>query len=537
MGMFDEAKWNPVLTTAEMAACDRAAASHGVASLTLMENAGAAVAAAVRDHIGRTISAGDDKRACPITVLCGSGNNGGDGFCAARLLSADGYDVSVYDYAPADGYRGDAAVMRAALNVPVAPLHRFRGVDGGVIIDALLGAGLSRAPDPVLADVIHAVLVSSAYVVAVDVPSGLDGTHSKTPGAVVEAHATVTFFRKKPAHLLMPGRFLCGEVILADIGMPAEVLAEVKPALFENTYGFWMPSFPDHCAKAHKYTRGHAVVMSGPPLSTGAARLAARGALRVGAGLVTLVGSTATSAVNAMHETAVMVRSVKDSDGIAAMLADRRIKVCLIGPASGVGRETVRDVMAILNSDCAVVLDADALTSFAPATTAGKGEDAVETGAFGFVTRAEPAATGPDALFKAIAARDAGVVLTPHAGEFRRLFGSHETDKVTATRDAAKRSGAVVVYKGADTVIAAPDGRAAINANAPPTLATAGSGDVLAGLITGLLAQRMATFEAACAGVWIHGAAANAFGPGLIAEDLPGLIPGVLRGLADARHT
>lgn len=532
-----EAGPRSVLTTAEMAACDRAAPNHGVASLTLMENAGAAVASVARDVADRHAVRQDVSRLDRFAILCGPGNNGGDGFRAAALLQAEGYKVKVYECAPANGYRGDAAAMRAAFDAPIAPLDAFRGDDCDVIVDALLGAGLSRAPDGVIAAAIDAANASGRPIVAVDVPSGLDGTLGSAPGAVVQADTTVTFVCKKPAHLLMPGSALCGDVILVDIGMPSEVLDGIKPSLFENTYGLWTPAFPLPQSGTHKYERGHAVVVSGPPLATGAARLAARGALRIGAGLVTLIGSAAASAVNAVHETAIMLRAVSGSDGIAEVLADHRISACLIGPAAGVGPETARDVMAVLKSACAVVLDADALTSFAASSGATKSDAAGEKGAFGFVTRSATAAAGPGALFEAIAARDGGVVLTPHAGEFRRLFGEHETDKVTAAREAARRSGAVVVYKGADTVIAAPDGRAVINANAPPTLATAGSGDVLAGLITGLLAQGMPAFEAACAAVWCHSAAARAFGEGLIAEDLPNLIPGVLRGLSAARQS
>jgi hydroxyethylthiazole kinase-like uncharacterized protein yjeF len=288
----------------------------------------------------------------------------------------------------------------------------------------------------------------------------------------------------------MPGRALCGEVVVADIGIPASVLEQIRPQLAENV----RPALPQPEAADHKYRRGHAVVVSGGPLNTGAARLAATAALNIGAGLVTIAGSREALAVHAAHTSAIML-SAQD---LGLLLNDRRKNAVCIGPAAGVGHETRGLVRAVLASGAATVLDADALTAFAP---------------------------DPDELFGAIAELpDRAVVMTPHEGEFARLFNDlpeGSDSKHERARNAAKRAGAVIVLKGPDTAIAYPDGRAVINSNAPPSLATAGSGDVLAGMVTGLLAQGMGGFDAARAAVWLHGeAAARHRGRVLTAETL-----------------
>jgi NAD(P)H-hydrate epimerase len=375
--------------------------------------------------------------------------------------------------------------------------------------------------------VVAAINGSGKPVVAVDVPSGLDGTTGQLSGPAVEATSTVTFFRLKPGHVLLPGRALCGQVRLAQIGIPDAVLAEIAPRTWLNRPALWRNSYPWPRMEGHKYSRGHAVVVSGPAESTGAARMSARGALRIGAGLVTVAGSAAATAINATHLAAIMVKAIGTDAELSDFLADERRNAVVIGPGAGVGATTAATVLTVLTQAPAAVLDADALTSFAPA----EGKEGPRPSAFGFVVRgAEPRPTA-DVLFGAIKARPAGVVLTPHEGEFKRLFGDLPGSKLERARRAAEKSGAMVILKGPDTVIAAPDGRAAINDNAPPWLATAGSGDVLAGLVAGLMAQRMPAFDAACAAVWLHGECANRFGIGLIAEDLPEQLPQVLQGL------
>jgi NAD(P)H-hydrate epimerase len=480
-----------ILNNDEMRRADASAVKAGTPSLSLMENAGRAVADAIAARFppGR------------VVVLCGPGNNGGDGFVAARLLAAHGFDVVV---AAGDGHKGDAATMAGqwqGARVALSPM----ALDGAaLIVDALFGAGLSRPLEKSYRALVEAVNHAHVPVIAVDMPSGLDGDSGQVLGTAVKASMTVTFFRLKPGHLLLPGHELCGETLLVDIGIPDDAASRSK--LFENTLALWGQSFHWPAANANKYARGHCVVVSGPAHATGAARLAARGALRIGAGLVSVAAQGDAVAANAAHLTAIMVKPFKAADGLAKLLSDKRLNALAIGPGLGVGKTTRNLVLAALKSGAATVLDADALTSFHDE---------------------------PKALFARI---KHPAVMTPHAGEFERIFPGllrKAKSKIEAARQAAARAHAVVLLKGSDTVIAAPDGTATINTNAPPTLATAGAGDVLTGFIAGLLAQGMPAFEAACAGAWLHGDSAGRFGPGLIAEDLPEILPESLISLKD----
>lgn len=484
-----------LLTTLEMAEADRLASTRGVSGMILMENAGRAVADAAE-----RLSTG-----APIAILCGPGNNGGDGFVAARLLQERGHDVRLALLGSPENLKGDAARMAKLWTGEIRPWNEEVLEGAGLVIDAIFGAGLSR---PLSDEVLRLTTVLTARqlpVLAVDVPTGLDGTSGRVFDGAVRALETVTFFRRKPGHLLEPGRTHCGRVTLADIGIPLEVLEVIRPRAFANAPELWREHFPRPRTSGHKYTRGHAVVVSGPAHATGAARLGARGALRMGAGLVTIASPLDAVAVNAAHLTAIMLQPAALPQGLADVLADTRRNSVLIGPGTGVSSATRQMVEIALASRAGVVLDADALTSFADFRAL---------------------------LFARIKGRNGSpTVLTPHEGEFARLFGAPDpvVSKLERARKAAALSGAIMVLKGTDTIIACPEGRAAINENAPPSLATAGSGDVLAGFITGLLAQGMPEFEAACAGVWLHGECANRFGPGLISEDLPEVLPEVLR--------
>jgi NAD(P)H-hydrate epimerase len=488
-----------LLPVGAMARADALAISGGVPGFTLMRAAGAGCAAILHARWPRG----------RVVVLAGPGNNGGDGFVIAERLKTLGREVRLGLLGSPDRLKGDAATAHGLWRGETEPARAGLLDGAAIIVDALFGTGLDRplaGEAAALAKAVTAARRRGAAVLAVDVPSGVSGDTGAPLGPAVEADLTVTFFRKKPGHLLLPGRIMAGEVMLIDIGIPESVLGEAACGWFENGPGLWLDKFPRPSLTGHKYDRGHAVVTSGGPSATGAARLAALAALRIGAGLVTVASPEAALAVNAAHLTAIMLQLFADEAGFAGIIADRRRNAVLIGPGNGVGEGTASRVLAALGLDKAVVLDADALTSFA---------------------------TRPEALFQAIATNAAPAVLTPHMGEFSRLFGDTDFSrgKVALALDAARRSGAVVLLKGADTVVATPDGRVSINANAPPTLATAGAGDVLAGFITGLLAQGMPAFEAASAAAWIHGAAATGFGPGLIAEDLSGMVPGVLRDL------
>ncbi len=488
-----------LLSNRQMAKADAMTIETGLSGTELMENAGLAVFATLSQLFPAP---------SPVLILCGPGNNGGDGLVVARHLASQGREVQLVILGGRQAVRGEAKAMLAQWHGDVSPFSERLIEKADVIVDALFGAGLNRAIEGEAAQMITAVNASGKPVVSVDIPSGVSGDTGAVCGTAIKAHRTVTFFRRKPGHVLLPGRMFCGGVHLADIGIQSEVLKTITPAAYLNGPALWQQRLPIPDAMAHKYRRGHVAVASGPAAHTGAARLAARAALRSGAGLVTLVVPQDAVTVAAAQLTAIMIRPRSRRVALHDVLGDPRLDCAVIGPgfSGGLpGRKTQDEVLGAVATAVALVLDADALTAF----------------------EAEP-----ETLFAALRKREATTVLTPHAGEFARLFGTlADHDKLTAARAAAQMSGAIVVYKGADTVIAAPDGRAVINANAPAWLATAGAGDVLAGIIAGLMAQGMAGFEAACAAVWLHGEAANRFGPGLIAEDLPEQLPQVLREL------
>ena len=454
-----------------MAQADKAAGQTGPA---LMEAAGRAVAREIQCHI----------RPTPILVLAGPGNNGGDGYIVARLLAQAGWPVRLAALSP-PGEATDAAGAARLWHGPTVPFTPAEASRPGLTIDAVFGAGLSR-PMPGLA---RETLQAARRIVAIDVPSGLDAATGQPLGYAPAAELTVTFFRLKPGHLLLPGRDLCGRLVLADIGIPDAVLHAIAPATFANLPTLW--TLPTLQPDGHKYTRGHVTVVGGAEM-TGAARLAAGAARRVGAGMVSIAARGATEIYRA-GEPGLLV----SDHSIASLLQDDRRKIWVCGP--GLGPEEARAVFpALIAASRTIVGDADLFSAFA---------------------------NNPDALKGA-------AVLTPHAGEFARVFGAPTDapggDRLSAARAAAKRTGAVLLLKGPDTIIAAPDDRAAINLSAPPWLATAGAGDVLAGIIAGLLAQGMPPWDAAASGAYLHGKAAESAGPGMIVEDL---LPALIRVL------
>jgi len=480
-----------LLTASEMGEADRLTVEAGTSVAKLMENAGRGVA----EEISRRWSA---RR---VTVLCGPGNNGGDGFVAARCLDDAGWNVRVALLGSPDKLVGAARDHADKWRGTIESVN-LDAIDAAeLIVDALFGAGLSRPLEGAAKTTLAAVAERGIPVVAVDIPSGVQGDTGENLGGIA-AVLTVTCFRKKPGHVLLPGRDLCGELVVTGIGTPENVLDEIRPNTFENDPRLWLAKLPRPGDGGNKYTRGHALIMGGYPM-TGAARMAARAAARAGAGLTTIAVPEVALPIYAGALTSIMVQPLAAPGDFDALLRDPRVTGFLIGPGAGVGETTRTRTRAILATRRATLIDADAITAF-------QDEQAALMNAIG----------GP-------------CVMTPHEGEFARIFDP-SGDKLARTRRAAARSGAVIVLKGSDTVIAAPDGRAIINTNAPPTLATAGSGDVLSGIALGLLTQGMEPFLAAAAAVWLHGAAAREFGPGLIAEDLPDLLPGVLRRLFGA---
>ena len=482
-----------LLTAEESRTADKAAIAGNKTGETLMENAAKAVAALVVQEYKQK----------PVLVVCGTGNNGGDGFAVARLLKEQNWTVTLALLGDENTIDGDAKAAKAKWNMSGGSSRTF-SVDllkeTELVIDAIFGSGISRDVEGDVSTAITAINESKLPVVAIDIASGINNDTGAIMGNAIRATHTVTFVRPKPGQLLLPGKAHTGELHVYDIGISGDTVA---PTHFLNAPDLWKSSFPIPNADAHKYTRGHSVVVGGGVSSTGAARLAAYAALRAGSGLVTVASHPDAVPVYAMTMTAVMVQSISGLNQLSTMLEDARITAALIGPGCGVSEATREQTLLALSNKKSTVIDADAITTFAHNSSS---------------------------LFSSISASGKGVVLTPHEGEFSRLF-TLTGAKSERAKEAAKLSGAVVVLKGNDTVIAAPDGRIAINANAPLWLATAGSGDVLSGIITGLLAQGMPAFEAACCAVWIHGEAANQFGPGLIAEDLQEAMPAVLKQL------
>lgn len=477
-------------TPEEMQSADQNALREGISLGSLIDEAGRAVAKEILSGFP------DAKR---VAVLAGPGNNGKDALAAARYLLAEGRSVDLFGKA-----RG---------HKEIALLEAFDGGGYDLVLDGLLGAGLSRDVDGAAAEALRKAVDFRLPIVSIDIPSGVDGRTGQIRGFAPKADLTVTFVRRKPGHCLLPGREQCGVIVVAPIGLPDAAMKEAAEpfgSIFANEPPLWLHHAATPLTAHHKYDRGHAVVFSGGMNQTGAARLAAHSALRGGAGLVTVFSPASALLVNAQHLTGIMLKRCEDGD-LDALLEDKRLNAFVLGPGFGIGDRANTMALTVLNAGRRLVLDADGLTSFRDHAS----------------LLFEAARHGSDS--------EPQLVLTPHDGEFARLFPDLAADprlsKVDRARHASRRSNAIVVLKGADTVIAAPDGRAAINATGTPWLATAGTGDVLAGLVAAQLAQKRPSFEAACLAVWMHGKAAEHFGPGLISEDLPNCLPAVHREL------
>ncbi|MCY4237188.1 MAG: NAD(P)H-hydrate dehydratase [Rhodospirillaceae bacterium] len=489
-----------LLSNSQMATADAAAITGGKPGIELMENAGAVVAREIRLRW----------RPRPVTVLCGPGNNGGDGFVVARLLSTAGWPVSVLHAPAPDRLRGDARIafdrwMAAAPESATVPWATSPLADAELIVDAMFGAGLTRPVDGKASEILAFATeraTESVPVVAIDMPSGVDGNTGACRGVVLPATLTVTFFRAKPGHALLPGAEACGDVVVRDIGIPSSVLDVIAPDVAMNDPSLWRHVRRAPEPRDHKYTRGHVLVIAGN--MPGASVLAARAAARSGAGMVT-VGWLETAEGPRMDDLivhlppSILRYRFSSMDEVAQFRRDRKVRATLVGQGFGLSCERIGQLVRLLAEPANYILDADAVSAF---------EGDLEK--FCRVI-------GPE------------TILTPHGGEFARIAGCDiqgaDIDKLARTRTLAKTTGACVVHKGYDTVVADGDGRAVINGNGCPVLATAGSGDVLAGMITGLRGQGLPAFEAACAAVWIHADAARHCGSGMTADDLPDAIP------------
>ena len=478
-----------ILTSAEMKNAEAAAIAEGISGIELMTSAGTSAAQAITKAF----------KPCPVLVLCGPGNNGGDGFIVAQQLKNEGWTVRVACLVKRTALKNDAALAAQKWEGDVEGLNSNLSVhQTGLIVDAVFGTGFDRALDPELVILFDKIRARKIPVAAIDVPTGINASTGNVDPGALKASLTVTFCRKKMAHVLLPSKGLCGIVTVADIGITDAMVTDTT--CFENNPALWLKSLPVLIAESHKYTRGHAVVYGGEK-RTGAACLAAAAAQKIGAGLVTITSPAKAWPVYSSYRASLMVDECNDLDDFKAILRDVRRNAVLLGPGAGADDKLKQSVEAALSLNKSGVLDADVFSAYQ---------------------------SNPKDLFAKLSPK---FVLTPHEGEFEKLFGNVEGSKPERALKAAKTANAIIVLKGADTVIAAPDGNVVINTNAPPSLATAGSGDVLAGIITGLIAQGMNPFTAACAAVWLHGESAQAYGASLTAEDIISTLPQAIKFL------
>lgn len=493
-----------ILNAQQMRQAEQFAVQAGTPLIVLMERAGLAVAEQIMQRYNK----------CPTIILCGPGNNGGDGFVAARHLAAKGWPVRILLFGKMEELTPEAkvaasrwrgAVITASVQVMESALQK----GAQLIVDALYGIGLRRPIVGEAAALLQMINRSNIPIVSVDIPSGLNADTGQVFGQSAVADLTICFFRKKLAHVLMPGRMLCGEILLMDIGVPEQALQTLTLQVCENHPDLWIGYYPQPQLNYNKYDRGHVLLLGGVEL-TGASRLAALAAQRIGAGLVTVAAPLAVFLIYATSLTSVMVRALNDGGAFAhsfqELLEDRRINVVLLGPGAGDSQQTRQSVTLALAAGKRCVLDADALNVF----------------------------EGDAESLKRII--NPNCIITPHEGEFERLFDrviDPRQDKISRAKAAAAYLGCPVILKGADTIIASPEGLAVVNTNGPATLATAGTGDVLAGFVAGLMAQGVGVFPAGCIATWLHAAVAAEFGPCLVAEDIIAGLPNILKPKAD----
>lgn len=485
-----------ILSSAQMKTSEQIAKQSGVDGFSLMKAAGQAVA----DEILNRFSP------MPVLVLCGSGNNGGDGFVVASLLKKKRWPVSLACAVSLGELQGEAARASDLWKGKVLSFEDLALPNGGMIVDSVFGTGLSRPIEGEIAEVLETVQQSSCTVIAVDVPSGMNADTGECQGCTPQADLTVTFFRKKLGHVLMPALDACGEIVVANIGIPDHALEALGPVITEtapeNGWGDWAADKPRN---SHKYDYGHVLVLGGRHM-TGAACLVGKSALRAGAGLCTIAAYSEAALVYKSYCPSLIVEPLDELARFKEHLKDTRRNVVIIGPGAGFEnppalKKAVFDTLAA-EPKRVCILDADALTVFA---------DDLRT------------------FYKALGPH---CILTPHEGEFARLFPDLTGSKIERAKAAAARTKSIIVLKGPDTVVAKPDGGCAVNTTGNGWLATAGAGDVLAGLIAGFVARGLGDlFGAVCAAVWCHGKAGENLGAGLISADLPDQIPLVLKNI------
>ena len=489
-----------ILTVSAMQKADAFAIAHGVSGPRLMQNAGEAAARAIKARWSPR----------PAAVLCGPGNNGGDGWVVAQDLQRSGWPVTLYSLCDPGELTGDAAWAAQGWTDAVLPLSECRLDDHALIVDALFGAGLNRPLEGEAARLARNSQAFEGVCVALDAPSGLSGDRAVADGPVFRADLTVTFHRFKPAHLLSPGRSMCGETQLCEIGIPEGWSKAASACAEVNDHDLWRIPSAEIELQAHKHSRGRLCVLAGGYGATGAARLAAKAAQIGGAGFVTVLCTQGALNEIASSSASLVPRAYDPEVDFAEALQQHRASAAVLGPGAGLGERLKTQVLAACGLGIPLVLDADALSVFADE---------------------------PDILFEALHAQ---CVLTPHGGEFARLFPdltetAFQANKIERSREAARRSGAVVVFKGPDTVIAAPDGAVRVNVHASPRLATAGTGDVLAGLVGAFMAQGQAAFDAASAAVYVHGDAGRRLGAGASVETVLDRLPEALDAISAAQ--
>jgi ADP-dependent NAD(P)H-hydrate dehydratase / NAD(P)H-hydrate epimerase len=481
-----------ILNNQQMAEADSLVIESGVSGFDLMKRAGEGVADFIHIYYpGRN-----------VLVLCGSGNNGGDGFIAAKKLQNGGHNVRLACLAPKDKLKNDALRAAQQWDGEIFPFENLTIDSGELIVDAVFGTGLVRDFIPPVKEIFEQIKNLNSDVVAVDIPSGVNGSTGESLSLTPHARHTITFCRRKIGHVLLPGREFSGTVHVVDIGIPDEVVEQVGSTATENRPHLWRSSLRRKTASCHKYDYGHAILYGGPRM-TGAACMSAYAALRTGAGVCTIVANPDTADIYRHYMPNIMYEPIEALKDFDTHLADGRRNAVLMGP--GAGQENRADLKRLIESVCKrrdrkIVLDADALTVFAD---------------------------NPEVLYRMLRNRE-NVVLTPHEGEFAKIFPGIQGTKIERAEQASVLTNATIVLKGFESVIAAPGRKSVVNTYSSPYLATAGSGDVLAGIIVGFIAQNVPVFESSCAAVWLHSEAARAFGPGLVATDIIELIPAII---------